>query len=88
MAIVLAGCGGGPTDVPPPSAPALESVAAATRPGNVLSALVTARAQLADSVVVRFGMAGTSLGAAPGSISLRPPLNTELTTAGAQMRGR
>jgi hypothetical protein len=47
--------------VPTPPAPTLEAVAAATRPSNVLSILVTGRARFADSVAVRYGMPGVVL---------------------------
>lgn len=60
-AIALIGCGSEPSDQPSPSAPVLEAVAATTRPGNVLSVLVTGRARFADSVAVRYGVEGTAL---------------------------
>ena len=34
------------------------------------------------------GIVGTSVGAAPGSNTLRPFANTSSTTAGSQIRGR
>lgn len=55
-ALSLCGCGE-PTD-PGPPAPAVEEAAAVARTGNVLSILVTGRAQHADSVGVRYGAAG------------------------------
>jgi hypothetical protein len=57
-AIALMGCGSGTTDLPSPPEPVLEAAAAATRPDNVLSVLVTGRVQFADSVVVRYGWPG------------------------------
>jgi Arylsulfotransferase (ASST) len=60
-AIALMGCGSGTTDLPSPPEPVLEAAAAATRPDNVLSVLVTGRVQFADSVVVRYGWPGQAL---------------------------
>ena len=49
------------TDPPSPPAPVLEAPAAATRPGNVLSVLVTGRVRFTDSVAVRYGTRGAAL---------------------------
>lgn len=68
--VTLMGCGE-PTDVHAPSPPALEAVAAALSPGNVLSALVTGHARFADSVAVRFGMPGTVLDSVTPAVSVR-----------------
>lgn len=57
--VALTACGSEPTDVH--SLPVLEAVAAATRPGNALSVLVTGRARFADSVAVRYGTPGDAL---------------------------
>ena len=46
---------------PPPSAPEIAAGAAAARPENVLSVLVTGRARFADSVAVRYGIVGGAL---------------------------
>ena len=56
-ALALAGCGGDRLTHPRP-APLLEAAAAATRPGNVLSVLVTGRARFTDSVAVQYGIRG------------------------------
>jgi len=58
----IAGCGSEPSDAPshrPP--PALEAAAAAPGTTNVLSILVTARADFADSASVRYGAPGEPL---------------------------
>lgn len=58
------GCGlaeGGPADPSPCRAPEILSSAVSANPDNVLSAVVTARVRLADSVALRFGPAGTAL---------------------------
>ncbi len=55
-ALALAGCGGDLTDPRSPPAPVLEAAAAATQPGNVLSAVVTGRVRFTDSVAVRYGI--------------------------------
>ncbi len=60
-ALALAGCGGEVTDLPSRPGPVLETAAAATRTGNVLSVLVSGRALFADSVAVRYGAPGESL---------------------------
>jgi hypothetical protein len=59
--IAVAGCATEPTDVSWRPAPVLEAAAAAIRPGNVLSVLVTGRAWYADSVAVRYGLPGGAL---------------------------
>jgi hypothetical protein len=53
-ALVLAGCSADVIDPPAPGAPVLEVAAVETRPGNVLSVLVTGRAGFTDSVAVRY----------------------------------
>ncbi len=64
------GCGPGdgiapapPPPAPPPPTPPPEivTVAVAGNPSNVLSAVVTARVRFADSVAVRYGLAGAPL---------------------------
>ncbi len=58
---MLAACDGDVTDPRSPVAPVLETPAASTRAGNVLSILVTGRVRFADSVAVRYGIPGAAL---------------------------
>lgn len=60
-AMLLGGCRGEDCCGPPPSAPEIAAAAAATRPENVLSLLVTGRTRFADSVAVRYGIVGGAL---------------------------
>jgi len=60
-AIALAACGTEPIHGPSRPAPVLETVAAAARPENALSLLVTGRVRFADSIAVRYGLAGMNL---------------------------
>ena len=55
---------------PPPPAPEILSGGVAGNPTNVLSAVVTARVLLADSVAVRYGPAGTPLDSVGPMIAL------------------
>src|SRR2546427_4892698 len=63
------GCG---TDegVTPPPTPAILASAVADNPSNVLSAVVTGRVRRADSVAVRYGLAGSALDSATPAVTL------------------
>ena len=54
---ILAACGSGPT-LPDP--PRIETVAVTGVPGNALAAIVSVESDTADSLVVRYGLAGGS----------------------------
>jgi len=53
-----------------PEAPEILAGSVAGNPGNVLSAVVTARVRLADSVGVRYGPAGTALDSVAPAVAL------------------
>ena len=54
--LLIAGCWGEPSSPAPPTAgPVFDAVAVSANPTNVLSAAVTVRVRLADSVAVHFG---------------------------------
>jgi hypothetical protein len=61
LVLTLAGCGGEQTAPAWSTAPALEAVAAISPTGNVLSAVMTARVRFADSVAVRYAVAGSGV---------------------------
>ena len=58
---VAAGCGSDGGVTPGPSPPEILASVVTSNPTNVLSAVVTARVRFADSVAVRFGLAGGPL---------------------------
>lgn len=60
VAIVVA-CSDDPARVAAPTAPVIDAAAVAANPNNVLSAVVTTRVRLADSVAVRYALAGAPL---------------------------
>lgn len=68
-AVMLTACGGEPIHGPPAPSPVLEALAAATRPENALSILVTGHVQFADSVAVRYGLAGMDLDSLTPAVS-------------------
>ncbi|HSE28354.1 MAG TPA: arylsulfotransferase family protein [Gemmatimonadales bacterium] len=68
LTAVAAGCAGEPTGLPAPPAPVVESVAIA-RASSVLAAVVIARVQEADSVLVQFGAAGSALDSATPAVA-------------------
>lgn len=61
FAAAVAGCAGEPIGLPVPPAPVVEASGVAAAPSSVLAAVVTTTVRDADSVVVRFGVAGTAL---------------------------
>ncbi len=67
--LISVGCG---TDdgVTPPPPPAILASAVADNPSNVLSAVVTGRVRHADSVAVRYGLAGSPLDSATPAVTL------------------
>src|SRR5438034_11391073 len=66
--LISVGCG---TDdgVTPPPPPAILASAVADNPSNVLSAVVTGRVRRADSVAVRYGLAGSPLDSATPAVT-------------------
>lgn len=60
---LIAGCGNEPLGIAAPFAPAIDIAAVATNAHNVLSAVVVVRVRGADSVAVRFRLAGASAAA-------------------------
>src|SRR5256886_13767795 len=71
VAALLSGVGCG-TDggVTPAPTPAILASAVADNPSNVLSAVVTGRVRGADSVAVRYGVAGPALDSATPAVTL------------------
>src|SRR2546421_8420890 len=71
VAALLSGVGCG-TDggVTPAPTPAILASAVADNPSNVLSAVVTGRVRGADSVAVRYGVAGSALDSATPAVTL------------------
>ena len=67
--LISVGCGtdDGVTSPPPP---AILASAVADNPSNVLSAVVTGRVRHADSVAVRYGLAGSPLDSATPAVTL------------------
>src|SRR5437773_1784937 len=67
--LITVGCGtdDGVTSPPPP---AILASAVADNPSNVLSAVVTGRVRHADSVAVRYGLAGSPLDSATPAVTL------------------
>jgi hypothetical protein len=63
---VATGCGSDDAVTPTPSPPEIVASRVTANPNNVLSAVVTVRVRFADSVAVRYGLAGAPLdGATP-----------------------
>src|SRR5437763_1326051 len=89
VAALLSGVGCG-TDggVTPAPTPAILASAVADNPSNVLSAVVTGRVRGADSVAVRYGVAGSALDSATPAVTLAvdsvlvPGLNFEAQPTG------
>src|SRR2546427_224397 len=63
------GCGTDEGGTPPPT-PAILASAVADNPSNVLTAVVTGRVRHADSVAVRYGLAGSPLDSATPAVTL------------------
>ena len=74
-AIMLTACGGEPVHGPPDPSPVLEALEATARPENALSILITGHVQFADSVAVRYGLAGANLDSLTPAVS---PSNEQL----------
>ena len=66
---VVSACGDGLAPSSPDSLPTLASASVAANPNNVLSALVSVRVRSADSVAIRFAVAGSA-----GTDSLSPAM--------------
>ena len=64
---LIAACQGEPGGVAPPVVPSIDAVTVAANPTNALSAVVTVRVRLADSVAVRYG-AGPTLDSATAAV--------------------
>ena len=64
------GCGTNDVAAPAPNAPELLASAAAGNQHNVLSAVVTARIRFADSVAVRYGLAGGALDSVTAAVTV------------------
>ncbi len=67
--LVAFGCGTDGVVEPVALPPEIETSAVDSNPHNVLSAVVTARVRLADSVTVRYGLAGKALGSATPAVA-------------------
>lgn len=61
LAAAVAGCTGEPTSPPVRPVPVVEAAGVEASPASVLAAIATATVRDADSVVVRFGVAGGPL---------------------------
>ena len=69
-AAVLAACSTEPSGMGAPIVPAIDAATVAANPTNVLSAVVSVSARNADSVVVRFHLAGTAVTADSASAAV------------------
>jgi hypothetical protein len=70
VALFAASACGDPVVAPAALPPEIQANTVALNPQNVLSAVVTAQVRLADSLVVRYGIAGEALGSVTPAVAL------------------